>query len=52
MLIEGLIHAKVSQCTPKEIWQHIGEDAVRVVHVVANCGVLKCNIMVRNFILR
>lgn len=50
--ITGFELADITDCAPKECWQSIGEEAMRVVNVIGGQGILNEDVKRRNFIVQ
>lgn len=50
--ITGFELADITDCAPKECWQSIGEEAIRIVNVIGDRGILNEDVKRRNFIVQ
>ncbi|KAJ5554959.1 hypothetical protein N7461_003429 [Penicillium sp. DV-2018c] len=50
--IEGFPLTDVEQYAPRESWQAICEDAIRIIHRISDLGILNDDVKTRNFIVR
>lgn len=50
--IEGFPLPDIAEHTPRESWQAICEDAIRIVHTISDLGILNEDVNIRSFIVR